>query len=161
MTMLRKCATVAAGILLALATPAAAFAGSGASASASPMFVRPGNFTTFRIHCGGNPKSASLNGTLIGGPSHIMMHRNGGGNFSLRLRIPFDTRPGTYHVSMQCSNGDFDSARLCVSPHGGADTGDGATSDDATRLMTTVGGGALGVAAVGGGFLLYRRRRPA
>ena len=164
MTMIRKCATAVAGmagVLLALAAPAAAFAGSGAAASASPMFIRAGNFTTFHLHCGGNPKSASLTATSFGGPSNITMHRNGGGSFSLRLRIPFDTRPGTYHVGMQCSNGDFDSAKICVSPHGGADTGDGATSDDTTKMMTGVGGGALGVAAVGGGFMLYRRRRSA
>jgi hypothetical protein len=132
-------------------------AASAATASATPTFVASGAKSTFRVHCTGSPTSASLTGTDIGLPSDIAMSRTSTGRFAVTLRIPKGTLPGSYDVNMQCSNGDFGTASIRVSPRGGANTGDGSASGiDMTTAV--VGGGAVALAAVGGAILLGRRQ---
>jgi hypothetical protein len=132
-------------------------AASAATASATPGFVASGAKSTFRVHCTGSPQSASLAGTDIGLPSDIAMARTSTGHFSVTLRIPKDTAPGPHDVNMQCSNGDFGTASIQVSPRGGVNTGGGSASGvDMTTAI--VGGGAVALAAVGGAILLGRRQ---
>ena len=100
-------------------------AASAATASATPRFVASGANSTFRVHCMGSPESASFTGTDLGLPSDIAMSPTGTGRFAVTLRIPKDTAPGAYDVNMQCSNGDFGTASIQVSPRGGPNTGDG------------------------------------
>jgi hypothetical protein len=138
----------------AILTPTAA---SAATASATPEFVASGARSTFRVHCTGSPVSANLTGTDLGLPSDIAMSQTSTGRFAVTVRIPKDTQPGPYDVSMQCSNGDFGTASIQVSPRGGANTGDGSASGvDMTTAV--VGGGAVALAAVGGAILLGRRQ---
>ncbi len=138
----------------AILTPTAA---SAATASATPKFVANGAKSTFRVHCTGSPTSANLTGTDLGLPSDIAMSRTSTGRFAVTVRIPKDTVPGPYDVNMQCSNGDFGTASIQVSPRGGAATGDGSASG-ADMTTAIVGGGAVALAAVGGAILLGRRQ---
>jgi hypothetical protein len=132
-------------------------AASAATASATPDFVASGTKSTFRVHCTGSPVSASLTGTDLGLPSDIAMSRTSTGRFAVTLRIPKGTAPGPYDVNMQCSNGDFGTASVQVSPRGGPNTGDGSASGvDMTTAV--VGGGAVALAAVGGAILLGKRQ---
>src|SRR5258705_9213102 len=139
----------------AILTPAAASAAT-ASASATPKFVASGAKSTFRVHCAGTPESARLTGTDLGLPSDIAMSPTSTGRFAVTLRIPKDTLPGSYDVNMQCSNGDFGTASIRVSPRGGANTGDRSASG-ADMTTAVVGGGAVALAAVGGAIVLGRR----
>jgi hypothetical protein len=130
---------------------------SAATASATPDFVASGANSTFRVHCTGSPSSASLTGTDLGLPSDIAMGRTSTGRFAVTLRIPTHTAPGPYDVNMQCSNGDFGTASVQVSPRGGPNTGDGSASGvDMTTAV--VGGGAVALAAVAGAILIGRRQ---
>jgi hypothetical protein len=141
----------AAAVIL---TPTVAMA---ATVSASPNFVANGARSTFRVQCVGSPVSASLTGTDLGLPSDIAMTRTSTGHFAITLRIPKSTLPGPYDVNMQCSNGDFGTVSIQVSPRGGVSSGDGSASGvDMTTAV--VGGGAVALAAVGGAILIGRRQ---
>jgi hypothetical protein len=134
--------------------PAAAFAATG---SASPAFLASGTQATFRIACTGSPEAATLSGTNIGLPSDIEMAKTGPGHFALAVRVPQRTLPGPYDVTMECSNGDFGTVTIQVSPRGAANTGDGSSSGtDMTPAI--VGGGAIALAAIGGAIVLGRRQ---
>lgn len=130
---------------------------SAATASATPRFVASGAKSTFRVHCTGSPKSARLTGTDLGLSSDIAMSRTSTGRFAVALRIPKDTRPGSYDVNVKCSNGDIATASIRVSPRGGAFTTDGSASG-AGMTTAVVGGGAVALAAVVGAIVLGRRQ---
>jgi hypothetical protein len=98
---------------LAVALPGAAFA-SGATAGVDPSTARPGTSVDFGIDCGTKAHGASLTGTSIGLPSNIAMHKSGRELFGLTVTVPHGVKPGTYHVSMQCSNGHSAVAKLTV-----------------------------------------------
>jgi hypothetical protein len=145
----------AAGLVFTV--PGVAMAGGGASGSVEPSVVEPGDNANFFIECADASTSASLTGTAIGLPSNIDMDKLTSREFDVDLTVPKSVHRGTYHLSMQCSDGSFTEVSLVISPHGGADTGDGATAGGASTAALAAGS-ALIIGAVGGGVLLIRRR---
>jgi hypothetical protein len=152
----------AAGLVFVVASvavmPVAAMASGGASGSVEPKVVQRGDDTNFFIECGSSSSSASLTGTPLGIAHNISMEKLTSREFDLDITVPNSAARGTYHIDMQCSDGSFTTVSLVVSPHGGADTGDGAMSGGASTVALA-GGGLLIVGAGVGGVLLLRRRR--
>jgi hypothetical protein len=149
-------ALVVTGLLVA--APGIALAGGGASGSVEPKTVGRGDDVSFFITCATSSSDASVTGTPLGLPSDIAMVKLSAREFDLDLTVPSDAPRGTHHISMQCSDGSFATVTLVVSPHGGADTGDGAMSGGASTVALTIGG-LLVFGAAAGGVLLVRRRR--
>ncbi|HEY1486972.1 MAG TPA: hypothetical protein VGF84_12775 [Micromonosporaceae bacterium] len=146
------------GLIFALPGTALAGGGGGASGSVEPKVVERGDDASFFIECGSKSSTASLTGTPLGLPSNIAMVKLTSREFDLDVTIPSRASRGTHHISMQCSDGSFTEVTLVVSPHGGADTGDGAMSGG-TSAVALAAGGVLVVGAGVGGVLLMRRRR--
>jgi hypothetical protein len=145
-----------AGLVLAL--PGVAVAGGGASGSVEPKVAQRGDDASFFIKCESSSSDASLTGTPLGLPSNIQMDKLDSREFSLDVTIPNNATRGTHHLSMQCSDGSFTEVTLVVSPHGGADTGDGAMSGGTSVIALTAGGVLIVGAGVGGVMLLRRRQ---
>ncbi len=143
--------------LLAAAPGIALARGGGASGSVEPKTVERGNDVSFFIECASSSSDASLTGTPLGLPSNIVMEKLSSREFDLDLTVPSNASRGTHHMDMQCSDGSFVTVTLVVSPHGGADTGDGAMSAGVSMIALAVGG-VLVVGAAVGGVLLIRRR---
>jgi len=144
-----------AGLVIAL--PGVAMAGGGASGSAEPSTVNTGDDVNFFIQCEGSSSTASLTGTSLGLPSNIAMDEITDTEFDLDLTMPKSASRGSHKVSMQCEDGSFTTVTVVITPHGGADTGDGAMSGGASSVAIALGG-LLVVGAGAGGFLLHRRR---
>jgi hypothetical protein len=146
-----------AGLVVAL--PGIATAGGGASGSVEPKVVQRGDDANFFVKCESSSTSASLTGTSLGLPSNIEMDKLTSREFDLDITVPFGASRGAHHISMQCSDGSFVSVTLVVSPHGGANTGDGATSGGASTVALATGSLLITGAAIG--FVLLMRRRTA
>ncbi len=146
---------VVAGVVVGL--PGVALAGGGATGSVEPKTAERGDDVSFFIKCAATSSSASLTGTDLGLPSNITMDKLTSREFTLDLNVPAKASRGTHHIGMQCSDGSFTTVTLVVSPHGGADTGDGATSGGASTIALAVGG-VLVLGAAAGGVVLVRRR---
>src|SRR3954454_21292825 len=77
-----------------------------ATAAASPAVAQPGGKVHFGLDCGGPAGSGWLTGISLGLPREIRMRRDGPQRFALSVTVPASTRPGRYHVDMQCANGE-------------------------------------------------------
>jgi hypothetical protein len=144
---------------LVLAVPGVAMAGGGASGSVEPKVVQRGDDANFFVECGSSSSDASLTGTSLGLAGNISMEKLTSREFDLDITIPSHASRGTHHLRMQCSDGSFTEVSLVVSPHGGADTGDGAMSGGASTVALVVGG-VLIAGAGAGSVMVVRRRRP-
>jgi hypothetical protein len=77
------------------------------------------------------------------------------GDFTVSVILPGSMRPGTYHPSIECSDGTSTTARLLVPALGPA-----AGPSGGARTWLTAGGLALaGLSVVTGGIALRRRKR--
>lgn len=148
------------------ATYASARSG-GSTAFATPSTATPGTAVTFTADCSpaanAGGASAILFGTTLGLPQQIPMTAESSGSFTFRITVnlPSSIQPGTYHPNIDCPGGTSATPTLRVAsfPHGGAATGDGATSTtpDSGLTLAGVGLGLAGTAALAAG--LARRRR--
>lgn len=175
--------TVAGTVVL---TAAPAFASS-APIGVTPSTATPGASVTFTVSCGSSATSATLFGTTLGLPQQIPMQPSAhAGEFATTVDLPASITPGTYHPSIDCSNGASGTATLVVSspsathtatpspspthtatpsappsatPSGAPETGDGATSTMLGGPFEAAGLGLLGLGALAGVIAFGRRRR--
>jgi hypothetical protein len=134
----------------------------GATARATPNFVTPGGNVTFAVACASQTSaSATFFGTTLGLPQQIPMNRGAlSGDFTITVTIPAGTQPGIYHPGMDCADGSSATATLHVTAFprsGGAATGDGTTSTEASNGLAVGGLALIGGGAVLGGVALRRR----
>ena len=128
----------------------------------SPDPSAPGTRTTFDVHCGPNAFSATLFGVTLGMANLILMHSTQGGmsgEFSLTVTLPTSIAPGTYHPSVDCSNGAADVFDLSVNPvpQQPPETGDGATATQTDTPLVPIGYGLMTLGVLAGGVALRRR----
>jgi hypothetical protein len=129
----------------------------------------PGTRTTFDVDCGPGAVSATLFGVTLGTANLILMHSAPGGmagEFTVTVTLPTSIRPGTYHPSVDCSNGAAGVFAFAVNPVPlqAPETGDGATSTQTVTTLVPVGYGLIGLGALGlalAGLLALRRRATA
>ena len=158
---------VAAVFPLAMAPSAALTAAAPpALASAPRVNVTPNPATSgtpvlFSVICGSSATSATLFGGTLGLSEQIEMQPvTGPGEFAVTATLPATTSPGLYIVDMRCSNGFSANATLTVGsePVQAPQTGEGTTSTATDTAAMAAGIGVLGLAALLGGVLLYRRK---
>src|SRR5262249_41539308 len=100
--------------------------------------------------------SATLHGQTLGLTERIPMRANSAaGDFAVSVMLPANIRPGTYHPSIDCSDGTSTTARLLIPAFGVSRPG------YVTAWIWLAVGGLLliGVGAVTGGIALRRRRK--
>lgn len=151
------------------AVPAAASVLAAASVPADRLTTRvtpdpsaPGTATTFDVYCGPHAFSATLFGVTLGMANLILMHGAPGGmagEFSVTLTLPTSINPGTYHPSVDCSNGKAGAFEFSVNPVPlqPAETGDGTTATQTDTPLVQVGYGLIGLGVLAGGVALRRR----
>ena len=167
-------------------TAAPAFA-SGPVIGVTPSTATPGASVTFTVSCGSSATSATLFGTTIGLSAQIPMRPSAhAGDFATTVDLPASITPGTYHPSIDCSNGASGTATLVVSspsathtatpspppthsappsatpsatPSGAPATGDGATSTMLGGPFEAAGLGLLGLGGLAGVIAFGRRRK--
>jgi len=170
-----------AGALLLTAAPAFA---SGPVIGVTPSTATPGASVTFTVTCGSTATSATLFGTTLGLAQQIPMQPSThAGEFATTVDLPASITPGTYHPSIDCSNGSSGTATLAVSssssptatptathsptpsapssatPSGAPETGDGATSTMMGGPFEVAGLGLVGLGGLAGVIAFGRRRR--
>jgi len=128
----------------------------------SPDPSAPGTRTTFDVYCGPHAFSATLFGVTLGMANLILMHSTPGGmsgEFSLTVTLPTSIAPGTYHPSVDCSNGAADTFEFSVSPvpQQPPETGDGATATQTGTPLVPIGYGLMTLGVLAGGVALRRR----
>ncbi|BEL09498.1 hypothetical protein Q0Z83_076890 [Actinoplanes sichuanensis] len=149
---------VVAGLACALtgASPAAAAA---VFVELNPSTVRAGDEFALRASCDDNLKSA----TVRGGPVGSVTVEPEFGFLTATVRVPADTEPGDYPVTLTCPEGGGATAVLHVvakvEPSRGPATGGGGTADDLTGPLLIGGGLALALAGLALGAVSVRRRR--
>lgn len=141
---------------------APAVAAGGPTTRITPDPSAPGTRTTFVVFCGGQAFSATLFGITLGMANLILMHSAPGGRpgeFSLTITLPASIRSGSYHPSVDCSNGAAGTFDLSVSPvpQQPPETGDGTTSTQTDSPLVSVGYGLIGLGVLAGGVALRRR----
>ena len=160
-------------------TAAPAFA-SGPVIGVTPSTATPGASVTFMVTCGSSATSATLFGTTIGLSQQIPMQPSThAGEFATTVDLPTSITHGTYHPSIDCSNGISGTATLVVAstssptaspstphsptpsatPSGAPETGDGATSTMMGGPFEMAGLGLLGLGGLAGVIAFGRRRR--
>jgi hypothetical protein len=132
--------------------------------SVSPDPSAPGTRTTFRVNCGSGAFSATLFGVTLGMANLILMHSapgGMGGEFTVTVELPDTIRPGSYHPSVDCSNGAAGVFAVAVNPVPlqAPETGDGATSTQTMTTLVPYGYGLIGFGTVALAVLLALRRR--
>lgn len=132
--------------------------------SVSPDPSAPGTRTTFRVNCGSGAFSATLFGVTLGMANLILMHSAPGGmngEFTVTVELPASIRPGSYHPSVDCSNGAAGVFAFAVNPVPlqAPETGDGATSTQTVTSLVPYGYGLIGLGTVALAVLLALRRR--
>jgi hypothetical protein len=147
-------ALAALGSLLLL--PGTALA---ATVTVNPASVAPGGTFDVTVTCTGQATSATLSGTSFGGPSQIPLAPAAGavtpGAFGAVVTVPTSTLPGTYDLSVTCSDGDSGLGTLIVAPSG-TNAGEGPRG---VHPATLAGGVALLVLGGAGAAVLARRGR--
>jgi hypothetical protein len=144
--------------LTAAAAPAFA---SAPKVNVTPNPSTPGTPAIFSIVCGSSATSATLFGATLGLRDEILMQPvTGPGEFAVTATVPATTSPGLYIVAIRCSNGFSANATLTVGsePVHAPQTGDGTTSTATDTAAMAAGAGILGLAALLGGALLYKRK---
>lgn len=162
-----------AGIATFAGTAMPAFA-AGPQIDVTPGVVSPGGSFSVGVVCISGKSvgsSAMLFGTTLGLPARIPMEASTHkGVFVTSMRVPASTMPGTYSMSVDCSNGISGLASLVVLgktkpipavvvPTGAPVTGDGVTSTAMGGPLTAVGIGILGLGGLAGAAAAVRRRR--
>lgn len=122
----------------------------------------PGTATTFDVYCGPHAFSATLFGVTLGTANLILMHGAPGGmagEFSVTVTLPTSISPGTYHPSVDCSNGKAGAFEFSVNPVPlePAETGDGTTATQTGTPLVQIGYGLIGLGVLAGGVALRRR----
>jgi len=141
----------------------AAVTGPPTVAAVNPSSTTPGTKVTFAVSCSSTTAtSATLFGTTLGLPEQIPMQAGAAsGDFLITVMLPSSIQPGTYHPSIDCSDGTSATATLQVTAlpaQGGAQTGDGTTSTSQTNSGLAAAGLVLiGVGAVAAGIAVRRR----
>ena len=166
-------AVALAGIATFAGTAMPAFA-AGPQIDVTPGVVTPGGSVAVGVVCISGKSvgtSAMLFGTTLGLPARIPMepstHK---GVFVASVVVPMATMPGTYSMSVDCSNGISGTATVVVrrpapirpavvTPVGAPVTGDGVTSTAVGGPLTAVGVGLLGLGGLAGAAAAVRRRR--
>jgi hypothetical protein len=157
MRLVGRLSALIAGTWLAL-LPGAALA---ATLTVEPSTVAAGGTVEVLATCGTQATAATLSGTSFGGPAEIPLttySAGGPGAFSGSVTIPTTTAPGTYELSVACSDGESGTGALVVSPTG-TNAGGGSTSAGPDTGALAVGAGLLALGA--GGLVLLARRRAA
>ncbi len=162
-----------AGIATFAGTAMPAFA-AGPQIDVTPGVAAPGGSFAVGVVCINGKSvgtSAMLFGTTLGLPARIPMEASTHkGVFVTTMRVPSSTMPGTYSMSVDCSNGLSGLATLVVrsatpikpavvTPVGVPVTGDGVTSTAMGGPLTAVGVGLLGLGGLAGAAAAVRRRR--
>jgi hypothetical protein len=162
-------AMVVAGSPSASAGSAASTVSRAAAVSADRLTTRvmpdpsaPGTRTTFDVYCGQDAISATLFGVTLGVANLILMHStpNGmHGEFSVTVTLPTSIAPGTYHPSVDCSNGAAGTFAFAVNPVPlrAPETGDGATATETDTPLVPVGYSLIALGALAGVLALRRR----
>ncbi|HXS63502.1 MAG TPA: hypothetical protein VN767_11535 [Streptosporangiaceae bacterium] len=132
------------------------------TARVSPDPSAPGTRTTFDVYCGPHAFSATLFGVTLGMANLILMHSTPGGmsgEFSLTVTLPNSIAPGTYHPSVDCSNGAAGVFEFSVNPvpQQPPETGDGATATQTGSPLVPIGYGLMMIGVLAGGVALRRR----
>jgi hypothetical protein len=142
----------------ALTVPAAAYAG---EAAVSPVPVGPGGTIEVVAQCSVKATSASISAAMLGGASSVPMTSSSQnpGDWIVRLKVPADVDPGTYELGGTCSEGDGFTATVVIATHTEPASGSGWAMAGPNETLLVSGSGLL-LAAVTGGFLLLRGRRP-
>jgi len=158
------CTAWLAAIVIAGSTPqaSAAVAADHLTTRVSPDPSAPGTRTTFDVYCGQGAFSATLFGVTLGMADLILMHSTPGGmagEFSVTLTLPTSISPGSYHPSVDCSNGAADSFQFSVNPVPAQppETGDGTTATQTDTPLVPVGYSLIGLGALAGALALRRR----
>lgn len=83
------------------------------------------------------------------------------GEFTVAVTLPASIRPGSYHPSVDCSNGTAGAFAFSVNPvpRQAPETGDGATSTQTDTPLVPVGYGLAGLGALALAAVLALRRR--
>jgi hypothetical protein len=168
-----------AGIATIAGTAMPAFAATGPQIDVYPAVAAPGQAVSFSVGCISGKSvgtSATLFGTTLGLPARIPMgaatHK---GVFQATVAVPWGTMPGTYSLSLDCSNRLAGTGALTVVrpwhptpvnpavvvPVGAPVTGDGATSTAVGGPLTAAGAALLGLSGIVGFFAIRRRRASA
>jgi hypothetical protein len=147
------------GVAAAVLT-APGWAATQARVTITPPTVVPGGTVTVTVACGAAATAASVNATSFGGPSDIplaVVTDGAPGAFSGTVTVPRSTVPGTYDVSVTCTNAAGGTGKLVVSPAGGVTGGGGSTSGGANGALIAAGAGMILLAGTGGWILVRRR----
>lgn len=152
------------GAMLAVdSSPAQAAAPAGSTVAAvTPSSTTPGGKVTFAVSCSSTTAtSATLFGSTLGLPQMIPMQAGAAsGDFVISVTLPDNIQPGTYHPSIDCSDGTSTTAMLRVTAfpaQGGAQTGDGTTSTQTNTGLAAGGLALIAIGAVAGGIAVRRR----
>jgi hypothetical protein len=126
-------------------------------ASVIPSTAIPQSRVTFAVYCtSARATSATLAGRTLGLIERIKMRPNpAAGDFTVAVILPGSIQPGTYHPSIECSDGTSTTARLLVP----AVTTAGGASDGVATWLTAGGLTLIGLGAVTGSIVMRRRRR--
>jgi hypothetical protein len=157
------CAAWLAAMVIAAAAPqaSAAVTGGRLTTRVAPDPSAPGTRTTFEVDCGRGTFSATLFGVTLGMANLILMHSTPGGmpgEFSVTVTLPTSIRSGTYHPSVDCSDGAAGSFEFSVNPVPlrPAETGDGTTATQTGTPLVPVGYSLIGLGALAGALALRR-----
>ena len=115
-------------------------------ASVIPSTAIPYGRVTFAVSCASaRATRATLVGPTLGLTKSIRMRASSaGGDFTVAVTLPGNIRPGTYHPSIDCSDGTSTTARLLVPAFGGGTQPGAETSTWLTAGgLVLIGGGAL------------------
>jgi hypothetical protein len=146
-------AALAAGALPALAT--VANAPRSTLASVIPATAIPRSRVTFAVYCtSARATSATLHGRPLGLTKHITMRPDtAAGDFTASVVLPDGIHAGTYHPSIECSDGTSTTARLLVPAFATA----GGTAGGPGTWLTAGGLILIGMGTLAGGIALRRR----
>ncbi|WP_329262812.1 hypothetical protein OG223_46295 [Streptomyces sp. NBC_01478] len=152
----------AAVAVLGLAAPAAVADGMGASPSnivALPSVIARGGQLTVTVDgcfSGGNAMATSPG---FERPANLSLVGGSGTTSSGTARISRSASPGSYSITVRCSNGSSLTRDSAYTVIGGVRGGlGGSSSAGATPTDMAIGGGLVAAAVVGGGVFWMRRR---
>lgn len=159
----RALATAGAAVaVLGLATPVAVADGMGASPSnivALPSVIARGGQLTVTVDgcfSGGNAIATSPG---FERPANLSLVGNSGTTSSGTARVSRTASPGSYSITVRCSNGSSLTRDSAFTVIGGVRGGlGGSSATGATPTDVAIGGGLVAAAVVGGGVFWMRRR---
>lgn len=154
-------AMVIAGSVSQASAASAASADDHLTTRVAPDPSAPGTRTTFDVYCGQGAFSATLFGVDLGMANLILMHSTRGGaagEYSVTVTLPASISSGTYHPSVDCSNGGAGTFELSVNPvpQRPPETGDGTTVTQTDTPLVPVGYSLIGLGALAGVLALRR-----